>query len=82
MRFIPFALKDDAKKWMYYFKVGSIIFWDYFVDIFLKRYFPTSKTIRLRNETLSSVQLEHELFWRYMNVFKEFFAMPISWLER
>jgi len=59
MRFIFFALKDDAKRWMYGHKVGFIKSWDCFLDMFLKRYFPTSKTIRLRNEVLSFVQLEY-----------------------
>ena len=40
----------------------------FFVDIFLKRYFLTSNNIRIRNEILSFVQLEHEPFWKYMNL--------------
>jgi len=63
-RFIPFALNDDAKGWMYGFKIGSIKYWECFVDIFLKKVLSTSKTIRIRNEVLSFVQLEHEPFWR------------------
>jgi len=83
MRFIPFALKDDAKRWMYGLKAGSIKDWGYFVDILLKRYFPTSKAIRLKNEILSFVQLEHEPFWRYINRFKEFlFQCPHLGLEK
>ena len=41
-------------------KIGSIISWDSFVDIFLKMYFPTSKTVTHRNEILSFVELEHD----------------------
>ena len=31
LRFIPFALKDLAKKWLYNLAVGSISSWDDFV---------------------------------------------------
>jgi len=55
MKFIPFVVKDDAKRWAYGLKVGSIKSWNSSVDIFLKRYFPTGKTIRIRNEILSFV---------------------------
>ena len=44
---------------------------DCFVDIFLKRYLPTSKTIRLRDEILSFVQFIHKPFSRSMNRFEE-----------
>ena len=71
MRVIPFALKDDAKRWMCGLNVGFIKSRDWFVDIFLERYFTISKTVRLRSENLHFVQLEHEPFWEYMNRFKE-----------
>ena len=47
MKLISFALKDDAKRWMYSVKVGSLKSWDSFTDIFLEKYFPTSKPIDL-----------------------------------
>ena len=62
MKFILFALKEDAKKWMYGLKVSSNKSWEIFVNIFLRLYIPISKTIRLRNEILSFVQLKHEPF--------------------
>jgi len=34
-RFIPFALKDMAKKWLYNLLVSSISSWDDFVKVFL-----------------------------------------------
>jgi len=55
MKFISSSLKDDAKRWMYGLKFGSVKSWDSFVNIFLKRYFLTSKNIRIRNEILSFV---------------------------
>jgi len=37
LRFIPFALKDIAKKWLYNMPVSSISLWDDFVKVFLKK---------------------------------------------
>jgi len=68
---------------VYTLKVGSIKSWNSFVDIFLKRYFPTSKTIRLRNEIFSFFQLEYEPFWKYMNRSRELLIQcPHYGLER
>jgi len=36
LRFIPFALKDLAKKWLYSLAENSIITWDDFKKVFLK----------------------------------------------
>ena len=35
LKFIPFALQDDAKKWMYKLLANSITNWDGFVLVFL-----------------------------------------------
>jgi len=58
----PLTLNDDANRWMHGLKVGSIISWDSFVDIFLKRCFPTSKIIRIRNEIILLSNLNMSLF--------------------
>jgi len=50
LRFIPFALKDSAKKWMHSLPTNSISTWDGFVSVFLRKYFPNGKTVKLRNE--------------------------------
>ena len=83
MKFIPFALKNDAQRWMCGLKVGSIKSWDTFVDIFPERYSRTRKTIGVRNEILCFVQLEHEPFWKNMNMFKELLTQcPHHGLEK
>ena len=48
--FIPFALKDTAKKWLYSLTTHSISTWEAFVTAFLKKFFPRHKMARLRNE--------------------------------
>jgi len=50
LRFVPFALKDNAKRWMYSLPTNSTSTWNNFVKIFLQKYFPKGKTIKLRNK--------------------------------
>ena len=54
LRFIPFALKDLAKKWLYNLVAGSITSWDGFINVFLKKFFPIHKTAFVRKPSCSS----------------------------
>ena len=47
LRFVPFALKDFAKKWLYSLASGSITSWDGFIKVFLKKFYPNHKTLSL-----------------------------------
>ena len=49
LKFIPFSLKDIARKWLYSLPVGSISSWDDFVKVFLKKFYPIHKTTLIRN---------------------------------
>jgi len=40
LRFVPFALKDLAKKWLYSLAKNSITTWDDFTKVFLKKVLP------------------------------------------
>ena len=71
LRFIPFALKDQAKKWLYSLATDSISTWVEFVTIFLKKFFPTYKTAKLRNEINQFRQTPDEPFWKYLERFKD-----------
>ena len=42
--------KDQAKKWLYSLTMDSISTWVEFITLFLKKFFPTYKTAKLRNE--------------------------------
>ena len=44
LRFVPFVLKDLAKKWLYSLAAGSITSWDGFIKVFLKKFYPIHKT--------------------------------------
>ena len=62
MKLIPFALRDSAKRWMYGLTANSVTSWDDFVKLFLRKYFPNAKTVKLRNEINQFVQLDRESF--------------------
>jgi len=58
----PFALKDSAKRWMYSLAANSVTSWKDFIRLFLRKYFPNAKTVKLRNEINQFVQLDRESF--------------------
>ena len=71
LRFIPFSLKDAAKKWMYSLTSNSISTWNEFISVFLKKYFPNHKTAQLRNKINQFRQIPDEPFWKYFERFKD-----------
>ena len=48
LRFVPFALKDLAKKWLYSLAASSITSWDGFIKVFLKKFYPIYKIALIR----------------------------------
>jgi len=52
LRFIPFALRDLAKKWLYSLTVGSITSRDGFIKVFLKKVYPIHKTTLIRKNIM------------------------------
>ena len=52
LRFVPFALKDLAKKWLYSLVACSITSWDGFIKIFLKKFYPIHKTALVRKNIM------------------------------
>jgi len=52
LRFIPFVLKDMAKKWLYNLPVSSFSSWDDFVKVFLKKFYPIHKTALIRKNIM------------------------------
>ena len=57
MKLIPFVLKDSVKHWMYGLTANSITSWNDFMRLFLRKYFPSVKIVKLRNEINQFVQL-------------------------
>ena len=74
LRFIPFALKDLAKKWLYSLAVDLISTWDDFVKVFLKKLYPIHKTALIRKNIMQFRQELKEPFWKYFECFKDLLA--------
>jgi len=52
LRFIPFSLKDLAKKYLYNLAAGSNTSWDGFIKVFLKKLYPIHKTANIRKNIM------------------------------
>ena len=52
LRFIPFVLKNMAKKWLYNLHVSSISSWDNFVKVFFNKFYPIHKTALIRKNIM------------------------------
>jgi len=52
LRFVPFALKDLSRKWLYSLATGSISSWDGFIKIFLKKFYPIHKSTLVRKDIM------------------------------
>ena len=74
LRFIPFTLKDMAKKWLYNLHVSSISSWDEFIKVFLKKFYPIHKTALIRKNIMQYKQETIELFWKYFERLKDLLA--------
>ena len=51
-RFVPFALKDLAKKWFYNLAAGSITSWDGFIKVLLKKFYQIHMTALIRKNIM------------------------------
>ena len=70
LRIIPFALRDNAKKWLYSLSINSITTWAEFIAVFLKKFFPMHKTSRRRSELTNFVNMTKNRFG-YLERFKD-----------
>jgi len=67
LKFIPFVLKDHAKKWCIAYLRTPL---QGLVHVFLRKYFPNGKIVKLRNEINQFVQTDRESFWKYLDRLK------------
>nr|KYP36146.1 hypothetical protein KK1_042759 [Cajanus cajan] len=44
LKAFPFSMEDLTKDWLYYLAPGSITSWDFLKKVFLKKFFPASRT--------------------------------------
>ena len=71
LRLITFALRDNAKKWLYGLPPSSITTWGQLVALFLRKYFPAHKTTKFRMDIIQTKQGERESLWQYLERFRE-----------
>src|SRR5262249_17668767 len=71
LRLFPFSLRDRAKGWLNTLPSGSITTWDGLAEKFLTKYFPPSKTAKLRNDISTYTQLEFESLYEAWERYKD-----------
>jgi len=62
LRFVPFALKDLAKKWLYNLAENAITSWYDFTKVFLKKFYHIHKTALIRKNIMQCKQEPNEPF--------------------
>jgi len=70
LRLIPFALQSSAKRWLNSLLPYSIRSWNQFNDIFVKKFFPFHKTLKIRNEIINSIKTKEKHFHNILNDLK------------
>ncbi|KAA3462840.1 RING-H2 finger protein ATL63 [Gossypium australe] len=63
LRLFPFSLRNKAKQWLNSLRQGSITTWAQMTEKFLLKYFPPTKTAKLRNDISSFAQFELETLY-------------------
>ncbi|XP_073119971.1 uncharacterized protein [Henckelia pumila] len=71
LRLFPFSLRDKAKAWLTNLPAGSIITWDDLAKAFLTKYFPPSKSMKLRADITTFSQGEQEMFYEAWERYKD-----------
>ena len=83
LHFIPFALRDLAKKWLYSLATNTITTWGEFVEVFLKKFFPRHKTAKIGSAINQFSKHTDEPFWIYLDRFKDLLSQcPHHGIER
>ncbi|XP_075479457.1 uncharacterized protein LOC142520346 [Primulina tabacum] len=72
LRLFPFSPRDKAKAWLNCLHVGSIMTWEDMAKEFLIKYFPPSKTMKLRADITTFAQFEQESLYEAWERFKDF----------
>src|SRR5262249_47929642 len=71
LRLFPFSLRDRAKGWLNTLSSRSITTWEGLVEKFLTKYFPPSKTAKLRNNISTYTQIETETLYEAWERYKD-----------
>ncbi|XP_027351121.1 uncharacterized protein LOC113862214 [Abrus precatorius] len=71
LRLFPFSLRSREKQWLNSLPRGFITSWEAMVEKFLAKYFPSAKTVKMRNDISSFYQLELKTLYDTSERFKE-----------
>ncbi|XP_073137231.1 uncharacterized protein [Henckelia pumila] len=71
LRLFPFSLRDKAKAWLTNLPAGSITTWDDLAKSLLTKYFPPSKSMKLRADITNFSQGEQETFYEAWERYKD-----------
>lgn len=71
LRLFPFSLRDKDKNWLYSLPTESITTWDALAQRFLAKYFPPSKTARMRNDITNFMQVDGESLYEAWERYRE-----------
>ena len=71
LRLFPYSLRDRARAWLNALAPNSILTWDDLAEKFLMKYFPPTKSAKLRNDITSFQQLSGESLYEAWERFKE-----------
>ena len=71
LKLFSFSLKDKAKTWFNSLKPRSIGTWQEMQCVFLKKFFPSHKTIALKRQIQNFFQKENETFFQCWERFKD-----------
>ncbi|KAM1020212.1 hypothetical protein ACFX2C_041621 [Malus domestica] len=74
LRLFPFSLKDKAKAWLHSLPANSITTWTELQEIFLNKFFPSSKTLALKKEILAFAQKPNESFHEAWERYNEMYT--------
>jgi len=83
LHLFPFSLRDKVNAWFHSLEVGSITSWDQMRQAFLARFFPPSKTAKLRDQITWLYQKDGESLYDAWERFKEMLRLcPHHGLEK
>ncbi|XP_073133495.1 uncharacterized protein [Henckelia pumila] len=71
LRLFLFSLRDKAKSWLNSLPAGSIITWGDLAKAFLTKYFPPSKSMKLRTDITMFAQGEQESLYEAWERYKD-----------
>ncbi|CAN6583278.1 unnamed protein product [Malus baccata var. baccata] len=74
LRLFPFFLKDKAKAWLHSLPANNITTWIELQEKFLNKFFPSSKTLTLKKETLAFAQKPNESFHEAWERYNEIYT--------